>query len=115
MNSNGDISTIDQNELSGFHGDILTVCAIESTVCGIERAICAVESMWRDVCEGMITVDSGAEESVWPIVWMTEQTMESIEGPRKGSKAAHGAKMEHVGQKTVKLRIFKSLAYFEKQ
>ena len=54
---------------------------------------------------GEITIDSGAEESVWPVTWTRE---EELERPAEGInrfRNASGAEMRHYGQKTVKFRV----------
>ena len=50
--------------------------------------------------KGNITVDSGAEESVWPVEW---ENGEKLEAPEKRLKfaAANGNGMTHYGQKTL--------------
>ena len=60
---------------------------------------------WNGCGRGEITVDSGAEESVWPMDWLTEQRMEEPDGGIKKFRAANGALMKHHGQKNVKFRM----------
>ena len=64
-----------------------------------------INESWDELGHGEITVDSGAEESVWPVTWMPEQRMEKPDGGTKKFRAANGAIMHHYGQKNVKFRV----------
>ena len=53
-------------------------------------------------CE--ITVDSGAEESVWPAGWLNEEPTKTIGVEKKMFIAANGQEMGHYGRREVKLQ-----------
>ena len=54
-----------------------------------------------DVC-GVQTVDSGAEESVWPAKLLQEISTVVGEGGRKKFLVANGQEMGHYGRKKIK-------------
>ena len=64
--------------------------------------IAAVE---RPSARGEITIDSGAEESVWPISWTREDELEAPSEGVKIFRTASGTEMRHYGQKTVYFKV----------
>ena len=54
---------------------------------------------WKRIGRGWITVDSGAEESVWPVTMLPEIPIE--ECPERKFVAANGSKLKHYGKKRV--------------
>ena len=63
---------------------------------------------WTDIAaveqqgtKGEITIDSGAEESVWPVAWTRPEELEEPKEGLKKFRTASGTEMRHYGQKTV--------------
>lgn len=72
----------------------------------VELEINAVESDKKNLkrVRGMVTVDSGAEENVWPMAMDVDG--ETLDNTRKGDfVAANGAKMPNLGQKRVPMKL----------
>ena len=95
------LSTKTLESLANHHSRALSTKTLESI------AICPVnekgKTAWMNHGHGKVTIDSGAEESVWPIGLLKAERIAPTKNPRN-FVAANGSPLKHYGEKVVNFK-----------